>query len=161
MSTSVMQLTNTPTAKTEMLIRRPASEVFEAFVDPAITTRFWFTESSGRLAPDAEVTWTWGMYNVSSTVRVLEFEQDRRLVIEWTSEENPTRVEWLFDGRPDGTTFVSITESGFAGDGDAVAMHAMGSVEGFTLVLAGLKALLEHKIELNLVGDRFPDGFDG
>jgi len=51
-----------------------------------------------------------------------------------------------------------ITESGFTGDGDTVAAHAMGSVEGFTLVLAGLKALLEHKIELNLVSDRFPDG---
>ncbi|MBC7990984.1 MAG: polyketide cyclase, partial [Luteimonas sp.] len=26
-----------------MLIRRPVAEVFEAFVDPAITSRFWFT----------------------------------------------------------------------------------------------------------------------
>jgi hypothetical protein len=31
------------------------------------------------------------------------------------------------------------------------------STEGFTLVLAGLKALLEHNIILNLVPDRFPD----
>jgi len=28
---------------------------------------------------------------------------------------------------------------------------------GFTIVLAGLKALLEHGIELNLVRDQFPD----
>jgi hypothetical protein len=29
---------------------------------------------------------------------------------------------------------------------------------GFAMVLAGAKALLEHDIELNLVGDSFPDG---
>jgi hypothetical protein len=33
----------------------------------------------------------------------------------------------------------------------------MDSTEGFTLVLAGLKALLEHGVKLNLVSDRFPD----
>jgi uncharacterized protein YndB with AHSA1/START domain len=38
-----------PMARAEMLIRRPVSEVFEAFVDPAITSRFWFTRGSGRL----------------------------------------------------------------------------------------------------------------
>jgi hypothetical protein len=28
---------------------------------------------------------------------------------------------------------------------------------GFTLVLAGLKALLEHNVVLNLVADHYPD----
>jgi hypothetical protein len=32
------------------------------------------------------------------------------------------------------------------------------STEGFTLVLAGAKAYLEHHIQLNLVLDRFPKG---
>jgi hypothetical protein len=47
------------TAKAEMLIRRPVAEVVEAFVDPAVTSRFWFTRSTGRLevgrpgAPDS------------------------------------------------------------------------------------------------------------
>jgi hypothetical protein len=31
---------------------------------------------------------------------------------------------------------------------------------GFTLVLAGLKALLEHNIRSNLVADRFPEGLE-
>jgi hypothetical protein len=33
-----------------------------------------------------------------------------------------------------------------------------GSTQGFSLVLAGLKALLEHNVRLNLVADRFPKG---
>jgi hypothetical protein len=35
--------------------------------------------------------------------------------------------------------------------------QALDSTEGFTLVLAGLKALLEHDVKLDLVADRFPD----
>jgi hypothetical protein len=35
---------------------------------------------------------------------------------------------------------------------------AVASTEGFTLVLAGAKALLEDGVRLNLVPDRFPPG---
>ncbi len=38
--------------------------------------------------------------------------------------------------------------------------QAIDSTGGFALVLAGLKALLEHDIVLNLVGDRFPAGVE-
>jgi uncharacterized protein YndB with AHSA1/START domain len=44
-----LQLTQAPVAKAEMLIRKPSAEVFEAFVNPEVTTKFWFTKSSGRL----------------------------------------------------------------------------------------------------------------
>jgi hypothetical protein len=70
-------------------------------------------------------------------------------------------VEWRFFLRPDQTTFVSITNTGFRGDGDEVVAQAIGSTEGFALVLAALKAYLEHGVSLNLVADRFPDGLDG
>ena len=53
---------------------------------------------------------------------------------------------------------VKIRESGFTGD-DLVKQVA-DSTQGFSLVLAGLKALLEHGIHLNLVGDRYPKGIE-
>jgi hypothetical protein len=34
------------------------------------------------------------------------------------------------------------------------------STQGFSLVLAGLKAFLEHNIKLNLVADRYPKGIE-
>jgi uncharacterized protein YndB with AHSA1/START domain len=46
-------------ARVEMLIRRPITEVFEAFVDPEITSKFWFSRGSGRLAAGASVRWDW------------------------------------------------------------------------------------------------------
>ncbi len=36
-----LQLTRVPTMNTGMLIRRPVGDVFEAFVNPDITTQFW------------------------------------------------------------------------------------------------------------------------
>jgi uncharacterized protein YndB with AHSA1/START domain len=40
---------NAPVVKAQMLIRKPVKDVFEAFVNPAITTKFGFTKSTGRL----------------------------------------------------------------------------------------------------------------
>lgn len=145
---------NAPVVTAEMLIRRPAREVFEAFADPAITTRFWFTRSSGPLRAGARVRWSWDMYGVGTEVTVLELEPDQRLLIEW--DEPPTRVEWVFTPLPDDTTFVSITNSGFTGTDEEVVRQALDAMGGFSFVLAALKALLEHGIELNLVADHFP-----
>ncbi len=153
-----MELKQTPIAKAEMLIRKPVDEVFEAFVDPAITSRFWFTQGSGRLEAGKEITWTWGMYNFSIQIQVKEIEKNRKILIDWPGYGTPTTVEWTFTARADGTTFVSIVNQGFTGEGDEIVKQAIGSTEGFTLVLAGLKAFLEHNLSLNLVADRFPDG---
>ena len=153
-------MTRGPVMKTGMLIRRPASEVFDAFVNPAITTRFWFTKSSGRLEAGRQVQWEWEMYGISIPVTVKAIEPHKRILIEWPGYGSPTTVEWNFIALEDGTTFVRITNEGFTGDGDALVKQATDSTQGFTLVLAGLKALLEHNIRLNLVADRYPKGVE-
>ena len=143
-----------PVAEAEMLIRRPVAEVYEAFVDPAITTKFWFTKSSGRLEKGKQVQWHWEMYGVSDSVYVKELEPDRRIFIEFS---DGTTVEWLFTPRTNDQTMVKIVNAGFSGNGDEIVFQAMDSVGGFTMVLCGLKALLEHGIQLNLVADKAPD----
>lgn len=150
-----MKIQHAPAARTGMLIRKPVAEVFEAFVDPAITSRFWFTRSSGRLQTGEQVRWDWDMYDVSTQVTVKAIEPNRRILIEWGAPDSTT-VEWQFASRPDGTTFVGITHTGFSGDGDDMVKQAVDATDGFALVLAGAKALLEHGIALNLVADRFP-----
>jgi uncharacterized protein YndB with AHSA1/START domain len=156
-----LQLTQAPIARTEMLIRRPVAEVFEAFIDPAITSRFWFTKGSGRLEPGKRIQWDWEMYAVSVQVNVKAIEQHKRILIEWSSgDDAPTTVEWIFSPLADNTTFVSITNAGFGGDGDEIVKQALDATEGFTFVLSGLKAFLEHNIILNLVADRFPEGVE-
>lgn len=146
-----------PFSETGMLIRKPAAEVFEAFINPDITTKFWFTKSSGKLEAGKQVQWTWEMYGVSIPVTAKAIEPNHRILIEWPGYSGQTSVEWVFTPYPDGT-FVQITECGFTGDD--IVKQVVSSTEGFTLVLAGLKAYLEHHIQLNLVGDRFPKGIE-
>lgn len=143
-----------PVVRAQMLIRKPVSEVFEAFVDPAITTRFWFTKSSGQLEPGASVRWDWEMYGVSADVRVIEVDRNRRILVEW--DDPPRPVEWLFAPRADDATLVTISSWGFGGTDAEVTAQALDSMGGFTVVLAGLKALLEQGVALNLVADQFP-----
>jgi uncharacterized protein YndB with AHSA1/START domain len=143
------------TVTAQMLIRRPVNEVFRAFVDPAITSRFWFTRSSGPLVEGADVIWAWDMFGVSTRVSVKAIEMNARISIEW--DDPPCPVEWFFEPRGDQSTLVRITNSGFRGNTDEVVAQAIDAKGGFTAVLAGLKAWLEHGIELHLVRDQFPD----
>ena len=65
-------------------------------------------------------------------------------------------MEWRFTPRSDDTTLVTISNWGFEGSDDEVLSEAIDAMGGFSYVLAGLKALLEHDIELNLVADHYP-----
>jgi uncharacterized protein YndB with AHSA1/START domain len=145
-------------AKAEMLIRRPAAQVFQAFIDPAVTSRFWFSRGSGKLEAGKSVRWDWDMYGFSVDVRVKDLVPEQRLLVEWSAYGPASDIEWVFTARADGTTFVRVVNSGFAGNREEQWQLAVGATEGFSFVLAGAKALLEQGVQLNLVPDRFPDG---
>ena len=149
-----MEVQNQPVARAELLIRRPVAEVFNAFVDPDVITKFWLDKSTGRLERGNAVRWHWESCNVSAEVRVQAIEENQRILIEWGTE-NPTCVEWTFARRTADTTYVSVTNTGFAGNGDEIVYQALDATGGFALVLAAAKAYLEHGISLNIVADRF------
>ncbi|MEH7495825.1 SRPBCC family protein [Neobacillus niacini] len=150
----MITLNEKPVVKAEMLIRKPVEEVYEAFINPEITTKFWFTKSSGRLEEGKTIRWDWEMYGVGDELVVKELEQNKLIKIEWT---DGTQVEWIFTPRGVNQTFVSITNYGFSGSGDEMVAQAIDSMGGYTMVLSGLKAYLEHNIQLNLVADKAPD----
>lgn len=145
-----------PVAKAQMLIRKPAAQVFEALVDPAITSRFWFSKGSGRLEAGRRVRWDWEMYGVSTDVDVKAIEENRRILVEW-DPANPTSVEWTLEPRGEDRTFVTVRNWGFGGSAEEIVAKALDSTGGFSFLLAGLKVFLEHGIEPNLVVDHAPD----
>ncbi|MER8369133.1 SRPBCC family protein [Mesorhizobium sp. M1348] len=154
-----MEICETPTAEAGMLIRRPVADVFEAFIDPAITTKFWFTHGSNRLDSGKEIRWEWRMYGVSTTVNVSEIVENKKIVMQWS--DPPTTVVWTFTEMPGGTTFVEVRNFGFVGSPDEQVKQAIDSTGGFALVLAGAKAWLEQGLTLGLTGDRHPKGVPG
>ncbi len=149
-----MEDKNKPIVECQMMIRRAISEVFDAFINPSITTKFWFTKASGKLEEGKTVTWEWKMYNVSADIQVLEVIPEQLIKIQW--EDPATYVDFIFSPMNEEQTYVIIKHYGFHQEGDHLIAAIKNNTAGFTTVLDGLKAYLEHGIVLNLVRDKFP-----
>jgi len=145
---------NSKRAEAQMLIRKPVTEVFNAFIDPSITKNFWFTKASGKLRVNEKVVWEWEMFNVSVTVLPKEILPNKKIFLEWG--EPKKMVEFDFKILNDHSTYVTIAEWGYDKTGDDLLEAIKNSTGGFTTVLDGLKAFLEHGINLNLIADKFP-----
>jgi uncharacterized protein YndB with AHSA1/START domain len=145
-------------ATTAMLIRKPVAEVFSAFVNPDITTKFWFSKSTGKLEVGKQIVWIWDMYDVQIPVTVKEMLTNKMIIIEWGNDQTITTVKWEFTSLNDTNTYVTIMNSGFDIHSSHLINQISDSTKGFSFVLAGLKAFLEHGIQLNLIADAFPKG---
>jgi len=143
-------------AKSELGIRRPVKEVFEAFLNPEVTTKFWYTHSTGNLEVGRTIEWKWEMYNLVIPVTIIEIIENQKIRIEWGEGINKSTVVWEFKSVNDNLTFLTILNYNFHGNGDELLNQIKDSTKGFTFVLSGLKAWLEHKIQLRLIDDAFP-----
>jgi uncharacterized protein YndB with AHSA1/START domain len=144
------------TVTAQMLIRRRVKEVFNAFIDPSKTINFWFTKSSGTLKAGEKVTWEWEMYGAMAVVTVHEIINNQLISLAWG--EPSTSIDFEFKEIGNQATYVTIKNYGFNLTGPALLAAVMDSTGGFTTVLDGLKAYLEHGINLNLIADKFQKG---
>ncbi|WP_353165995.1 SRPBCC domain-containing protein [Acinetobacter sp.] len=143
-----------PTIETQMLIRKPVSEVFNAFIDPEITTKFWFNSATGPLKEGKIVQWSWDKYQVKSKVMVFNILENKLIQIAWG--EPKTSVDFIFEAVGAEQTYVTIRNYDIPLQGSELIKFIIDATGGFTTVLDGLKAYLEHGLVLNLVEDKFP-----
>lgn len=92
-----------------MLIRKAPADVFRAWADPSVTTKFWYTKSSGPMVAGAKLRWDWEMFGASANVAVKEVEQDRRIVFDWGGDGAMRTVELRFVPWQ-GHTYVNVVE---------------------------------------------------
>jgi hypothetical protein len=85
---------------------------------------------------------------------VKEIIDGKKIVYEWGQPR--TTVEFLFQTLSDGSTYVKVMECGYPKTGDELLAAVKDSTGGFTTVLDGCKAFLEHGLRLNLIADKFP-----
>lgn len=143
------------TAKARILVRRPRAEVFDAFIDPEIMSRFWFKRRDRGLREGDSLSWFIGDAADAPEieVRVKSIEPPSRIVIDWGHDEQFTTVTWTLEERASDATGLTIEERGFAGPRDEVVAQALDSTGGFNQVVLALKALLEHDAAINIVAD--------
>jgi len=137
----------------QMLIRKPIDEVFESFINPEITTNFWFTKSSGKLVEGETILWEWEMYDAKSEVKVHQIIPNQLIKTTWGLFSN--NVDYEFKEMEKGT-LVIIKSFGYSETGDELLSVINDNTGGFTTVLDGCKAYLEHGINLRLIEDKFP-----
>lgn len=146
---------NTNKIETQLLIRKSRKAVFKAFIDPKITTKFWFTKSSGKLESGKTVIWEWQMYGARDEVKVLEIKQNQKIKIVWGNPKS--KVDFTFEEFKRNQTLVKIVCYDFEHKKKDLLATMLDYTGGFTTVLDGLKAYLEHGIILNLTKDKYPD----
>ncbi len=143
-----------PTIETQMLIRKPVKEVFNAFVDPQMTTQFWFNHSTGRLEQDAVVEWSWTKYKATTQVKVLNIIENRRIQIVWG--EPKSTVDFIFEQITTDQIYLKIRNYDIPLQGAELIAFIVDATGGFTTVIDNLKVYLEHDIKSNLIEDKFP-----
>jgi uncharacterized protein YndB with AHSA1/START domain len=111
-----------------MLIRSPASAVFDAFVQPAMLKKSWLRRVSGPLVDGAKVRWEFRVPGATEMVEVTRFVQGEHISFAWS-----------------GGITVAL---GFRAKG------RFSMTEGFAIVLYDLKCLLETGKSGGMVRDK-------
>lgn len=142
-------------AKAQILVRRPRDEVFNAFVDPAVMSKFWLHRKDEGLREGETIGWFVGDSSdaLEIEVRVKLVETPSRIEIEWGVDSRFTDVTWKLHEHGSNWTRLVIEETGFFGSRDEIVSQALDSTSGFNQVVVALKALLEHNAAINVVAD--------
>lgn len=140
--------------ETQMLIRKPVAEVFNAFIDPEITSKFWFTSSTGHLIENRTVDWYWEKDEVTRSVYVEQLIHNE--LIQFTWGEPKSTVDFIFEKLTEQETYLRIRNYDISLEGSDLIAFVIEQTGGFTTVLDGCKAYLEYGAQLNLVNDKFP-----
>lgn len=138
-------------ARAEMLIRKPAEQVFEALVRPDLLTQYWLASATGPLVLGAEVDWEFLVPGATERVSVTAFDKPQRLAFTWLGGGLTVDMQLRAVGSE--STAVSVEVGGFQ-DGERVLAQVVDTTEGFSIVLCDLKALLETGRAAGLVRDK-------
>ena len=146
-------------AKAQTLIHKPASDVFDAFVDPETMSKFWFTRRDDGLREGETVTWYIGARPDAPQieVKVKSLKRPSLIVMEWGDAGGSTTVTWTFEEKSQNTTLLRVEEVGYSGDPQTITDAALDSTGGFNQVIIAAKAWLEHRATINVVADHARD----
>ncbi|WP_343851309.1 SRPBCC domain-containing protein [Algoriphagus jejuensis] len=131
-------------AKATLQIRKPVSEVFDGIVNSEKMTKYFISESSGRMIAGQELRWKFPEFPDEYPVWNVETETDRLVSFVWDKE---TVVRIVLEPQADGSTVVRVTEDGKENN-EKNLKWLTENTEGWANFLACMKAYLEYGIQL-------------
>ncbi len=131
-------------AKATIQIQKPIEEVFEAIVNPEKMTKYFISESNGRMETGKELLWQFPEFPGEFPIKDIQIEINRRISFVW---DEKTIVSIELEEKPNHNTLVRVKEDGKELN-DANLKWVIENTEGWANFLACMKAWLEYGIEL-------------
>ncbi|MEH6536628.1 MAG: SRPBCC domain-containing protein [Psychroserpens sp.] len=125
-------------------IQKPIEDVFEGIVNPEKMTKYFISESSGRLESGKEVIWKFPEFEDKYPVKEIKIENNSSISFVWDPE---TVVIITLEKWPDDSTIVRVNENGKELNEDNLKW-ALENSGGWANFLACMKAYLEYDIQL-------------
>lgn len=132
------------TSEAILQIQKPIEDVFDGIINPEKMTKYFISESSGRLESGKEVMWKFPEFEDRYPVKEIKIEVNHSVSFVWDPD---TVVNIVLEAQPDKSTVVKVTESGKELN-DENLKWLIGNTGGWANFLACMKAYLEYGIEL-------------
>lgn len=132
------------TAQATLQIQKPVSEVFEAIVNPSHITKYFISESSGRMETGKELIWEFSDFPGKFPVKVIEVQTNQLISFVWDEE---TLVTIILESHSENSTVVKVTE-GEKDLNEENLKWVIGNTFGWGNFLDCMKAYLEYGINL-------------
>ena len=133
--------------KVALQISKPINVVFEAIVNPEKMSNYFISKGSGVMKEGKELIWNFPEFDMDYSVRVGKIEVNKYISYYWNSEVKELFVEISLESQANGSTLVSIRETGMSNDKEGLKWLS-GNSFGWSNFLACLKAYLEYNINL-------------
>ena len=131
-------------SNTAIQIQKPIKEVFEGIINPEKMTKYFISESSGRMETGKKVTWKFPEFTEKFPIEKIKIETNSSISFVWDPE---TVVTITLENLPDKSTLVRVNENGKELNEENLKW-VLGNTEGWANFLACLKAYLEYGIQL-------------
>ncbi len=102
--------------KVALQIQKPANAVFEAIVDPEKMSKYFISESSGRMIEGERVRWRFPEFEEEFTIRIGKMEPHRYISYYWMIDDEELLVEITLAQVDGGATLVTVTEKSMDND---------------------------------------------
>ncbi|PWL38005.1 ATPase [Flagellimonas aquimarina] len=125
-------------------IQKPINEVFEGIVNPEKMTKYFISESSGKLETGKNVIWKFPEFPDKFPIKDIKIETNRSISFVWDPD---TVVTITLEALPDNSTLVKVNENGKEFNEDNLKW-VLENTAGWANFLACMKAFLEYGIQL-------------
>jgi len=141
-------------SKASLQIQKPVNEVFDGIVNPSKMTKYFISESTGKLEEGKELLWKFPEFPDRYPITDIKIQDNSSISFIWDPQ---TVVSISLESLTDNSTLVKVTEDGKYCT-EKNLKWLVENTGGWANFLACLKAYLEYGVQLRVGAYEFMRG---